>query len=69
MGAFGSIEVALVAVGAWLGDEVWCIGGTEGGVEDSLLSLGNGNSSAGGIGRMFVPPISADERAIVKGTF
>lgn len=69
IGVFGSTAVPLVVVGALLGSEVWYTGGIDGGVEDSPLFLGKGNSSAGGMGRMFVPSISAEERSIVKGSF
>lgn len=44
-------------------------GALDGAWDDSVLSRGKGNSSAGGIGRIFVPPLPSevDEERFMVG--
>ena len=55
-----------------LGTEAWCgtisEGALDGAGDDSMLCLGKGNSSAGGIGRMLATPFSSEmEESFIMG--
>ena len=59
IGFFRMGVVPLIPVALLLGIEA--VTGIVGGLGDSSLDRGKGNSSAGGMGRIFAPPSSADE--------
>lgn len=64
-GFSGMVLVALLVVGFLVGEVG---GGTDGSWDSSPLVRGKGNSRAGGMGRMFVPPSSAEEEAAIVMT-
>lgn len=59
IGLFWRVVVPLAVVGLLLGVEA--VTGFVGGLGDSSLDRGKGNSRAGGMGRIFAPPSSAEE--------
>lgn len=59
IGLFWRVVVPLAVVGLLLGVEA--VKGFVGGLGDSSLDRGKGNSRAGGMGRIFAPPSSAEE--------
>lgn len=63
-GVLDGVGAPLLRSGFVLGTEAWCgaisEGTLDGAWDDSVLFRGKGNSSAGGIGRIFVPPFSSE---------